>query len=392
MVTIHPVAMVPPRLFFAAFFLTAAATSPVASNAAQPAHFLLGADISALAQVEQHGGLFQDEAKPADAIAIFTRHGWNCFRLRLFVNPNNRGGVVNSLPYTLALARRIKAAGATFILDIHYSDTWADPQHQIKPAAWKNLNFDDLQDAAETYTAQIIADFKKDGTLPQIVQVGNEITGGMLWPDARVQVPLSTVKVYDSTVKPIKVPQPYDDARQWDRFTKILAAEIRGVRQSTTAADGVRVMIHIDCAGDWPTTEWFFDHLAHHHIDYDIIGQSYYPYWHGTMQNVRDNLRQTADRFHKDILIVETAYPWKDPARWSARKNMAWPISPAGQKQFLDDLIRTVRDTPDGRGLGVIYWRPEPIPIRDSTGAVRNGGDTALFGPDGNALPALTQP
>jgi arabinogalactan endo-1,4-beta-galactosidase len=209
--------------------------------------FLLGADISTLTQVEQRGGVFRDAGnadagKADDAIAIFRRHGWNCFRLRLFVNPNGRGGVINSLDYTRALAKRIKASGATFILDIHYSDTWADPQHQVKPAAWKDMDFDAMEVAVEKYTAGVMADLKQNGALPEIVQVGNEITGGTLWPDAQVAVPLSTVKVFDSTVKPIKVPQPYDDAKQWDRLTRILAAGVRGVRESTVPSDGVRVL------------------------------------------------------------------------------------------------------------------------------------------------------
>src|SRR5262245_28827903 len=122
----------------------AAATTRASSSApsSRPS-FLLGADISALTQAEQRGVTFRDvDGKPGDAIALFTRHGFNCFRLRLFVEPNGRGGVVNSQSYTRALAKRIKASGATFLLDIHYSDTWADPQHQVKPAAWKDLPFD----------------------------------------------------------------------------------------------------------------------------------------------------------------------------------------------------------------------------------------------------------
>jgi arabinogalactan endo-1,4-beta-galactosidase len=350
--------------------------------------FLLGADISALGQLEDRGAVFSDAGKDGDAIAIFRRHGWNCFRLRIFVNPNGRGGTVNTLDYTRKLAQRIVASGATFILDIHYSDTWADPQHQVKPAAWKNLDFDDLQIAVQTYTAGVLADFKKHNALPQIVQIGNEITGGTLWPDAQVAVPLSTVKVYDATVKPIKPPEPYDDVRQWNRFCQILAAGIRGVRQSTTPADNVRIMIHIDCGGDWPVAHWFFDHLRDHNIDYDIIGQSYYPYWHGTLQNVRDNLRQSAERYHKDIVIVETAYPWKDASRWSTRKNMAWPITPQGQRQFLQDLVTAVRATPDGHGLGVIYWHPESMAIPNRS-PQWNGGDMSLFDNAGTALPGL---
>jgi len=373
-------------ILFAALVILKSSIS--AAQPVTPAPFLLGADISALAQAEQRGAPFSDDGKPGDAIAIFRRHGWNCFRLRLFVNPTGRGGTVNTLDYTRLLAKRIKAAGAVLILDIHYSDTWADPQHQIKPAAWKEMDIAGLENAVEKYTAQVIGDLKKNDAMPQIVQIGNEITGGTLWPDGQVAVPLSTVKVFDATVKPIKPPEPYDDARQWDRLCGILAAGARGVREASAPSDGVRIMIHIDCGGDWPVTRWFFDHLTEHRIDYDIIGQSYYPYWHGTLQNVHENLAQTAKRFHKDIVIVETAYPCKDAERWSSRKNMAWPISAQGQAKFMADLIATVRQTPEGRGLGVIYWHPESVPMRVA-GAQRNGGDMALFDSDGKILPAI---
>src|ERR1700685_3634184 len=135
------------------FLLVFALSTPsLAQPTNTPSHFLLGADISTLTQVEQRGGIFQDAGKPDDAIALFMRHGWNSFRLRLFWNPNGRGGVINSLDYTRALAKRIKASGASFILDIHYSDTWADPQHQNKPAAGKDMDFDSLQKEVENYT------------------------------------------------------------------------------------------------------------------------------------------------------------------------------------------------------------------------------------------------
>ena len=152
----------------------------------QPSSFLLGADISMLARLEQRGAIYREDGKPQDAIHVFTHHGWNCFRLRLFVDPNGQGGVVNSLDYTRVLARRIKDAGATFILDIHYSDTWADPQHQVKPAAWKDLPFEALEKKVHDYTESVIAQLKSDGCLPQIVQIGNEITPGMLWPDGQL--------------------------------------------------------------------------------------------------------------------------------------------------------------------------------------------------------------
>lgn len=357
----------------------------------RPTPFFLGADISALASVEQRGGVFMNDGKPADEITIFTEHGWTCFRLRIFVNPNGRGGVVNSLEYTRALAKRIKAAGAMFMLDFHYSDTWADPQHQVKPAAWKDMDFDALEKQVEQYTADVMSDLKSSGACPDIVQIGNEITGGTLWPDAQVQVPHSDVKVMEGDVRPIKVPQPYDDAKQWDHLTRIIKAGVRGVRSSTTPADHVRIMIHIDCGGDWPITRWYFDHLQQANVDYDMIGQSFYPRWHGTLDNMRENLRETANRYHKDIVIVETAYPTKNAEYWSTRKNMAWPISPAGQKQYLADLIEAVRETPDGHGVGVMYWNPEPFPIRAATTRPVNNnfGAMSLFDSAGNPQPAM---
>jgi len=358
--------------------------------ATEPAAFLLGADISALASLERQGVTFRDvDGRPDDAIAIFARHGWNAFRLRLFVNPNGRGGVVNSLEYTRALAARVKAAGATFMLDLHYSDTWADPQHQVKPTAWTALDFPAMEQRVEDYTRDVLADLKRHDVLPEVVQIGNEITGGTLWPDAQLRVPPSQVKVFDDEVRPIEPPAPYDEARQWERLARIVKAGVRGVRAGTTDADGVRIMIHIDCGGDWPVTRWFFDHLEAHGVPYDVIGQSYYPQWHGTLDNVRDTLAQTARRYGKDIVVIETAYPWKDVNRWAAKPHMAWPVSPQGQRAFLGDLIRAVRETPDERGLGVVYWHPESVPPPAGRGRAWHGGAMALFDQDGQALPGI---
>jgi len=365
-----------------------------------PARILLGADISTLAQVEQRGGVFRDHGQPDDAIAIFTRHGWNCFRLRIFVDPDGRGGVINSLAYTRPLAKRIKDSGATLILDFHYSDTWADPQHQIKPRAWKDLPFDDLEKQVEQYTADVMRDLKENGASPDIVQIGNEITGGTLWPDAQVQVPDSNVKVFEGEVRKITPPQPYDDAKQWDHLARIVKAGIRGVRSISpsprTLGEGrgeglvfTRIMLHIDCGGDWPVTRWYFDHMTEHGVEFDLIGQSYYPHWHGTLDNVRETLRETAARYHKDIVIVETAYPRANADRWASRKNMAWPVSAEGQKKFLSDLMKAVRETPDGHGVGIIYWHPESVPTRGSATRPWNGGAMSLFDDEGNALPSL---
>jgi arabinogalactan endo-1,4-beta-galactosidase len=131
--------------------------------------------------------------------------------------------------------------------------------------------------------------------------------------------------------------------------------------------------------------------MLEHGVEFDLIGQSYYPHWHGTLDNVRNTLRETAARYHKPIVIVETAYPWKSADAWSKRKNMAWPISRDGQGQFLADLIQTVRDTPEDLGAGVIWWHPESIPPPGADARAWNGGAMALFDNDGTALPALRE-
>ena len=362
-------------------------SAPAAAPKAGLPPFYLGADISALPEVEQRGGIYMDGNKPGDALAIFRKYGWNCFRLRIWVNPKNG---VNGLANTAKLAKRIKQSGAAFMLDFHYSDWWADPQKQNKPAAWANLDFDDLVKQVQTYTAHVIKTLKDAGATPDFVQIGNEITGGMLWPDGQVKVPVSTVKVYEGDVKVIQPPQPYHDAKQWNHLIRLIKAGIAGVRSVTTPQDHVRIVIHIDCGGDWPVTKWYFDHLAKAGVDYDIIGQSYYPNWHGTMQDVRNNLQNTIKRYHKDVMIVETAYPsWNVHPSPASAKYMAWPMTPAGQKEFLDDLIKTVKAAPEDRGIGVIYWHPEATYIPGATGRWSRPDANSLFDEQSYPLPAM---
>jgi arabinogalactan endo-1,4-beta-galactosidase len=376
----------PVVLVAALIFGGCASDNPVAKS--PPSPFYLGADISTLSEVEREGGIYRDGDKPGDALAIFMKNGWTCFRLRIWVNPR-RG--VNGLEYTTKLAKRIKDAGGTFMLDFHYSDWWADPQKQNKPAAWANLDFDSLVEQTQSYTSNVIKTLKDAGATPDFVQIGNEITGGLLWPDAQVRVPLSTVKVFSGDVTVIKPPEPYDDVKQWNHLIRVLKAASAGVRSAVSPEDHVRIVVHIDCGGDWPVTRWYFDHLTEAGVDFDVIGQSYYPNWHGTLENLRDNLRQTIQRYHKDVIVVETAYPSREthpsPA---AAKNMIWPQTPEGQKQFLADVIKTVKEAPEGHGIGVNYWHPEAtyIPAR-AAGRWGRPDANSLFDNRGNPLPAM---
>jgi arabinogalactan endo-1,4-beta-galactosidase len=335
------------RLIFATLLTASRMISPARATA--PAQeFILGADITALdAPSRGNRGplpLYQDIGKPADELTILYRHGWTAFRLRVFVAPV-RKAPNNTLEAAIPLAKRIKALGATFLLDMHFSDTWSDPQHQEIPVAWQGLPFDALEKKWEEYAFNTIKQFKDAGAMPDWVQIGNEITRGTEWPVAQLRVPGS---------KEYLPPEPYDEARQWDRLTRLLKAGIRGVK-SAAGTTPPRIAIHIDKGANWETTQWFFDHLDQAHVEYDIIAQSFYPEWnHGTLEELWDNMNRCAEHYHKDFLVVETGY---GRSHVPNNPSMLWPQTPEGRLQFMADIINTVRKAP--HGLGVMYWAPE---------------------------------
>ncbi len=288
---------------------------------------------------------------------------------------------------TIPVAKEIKASGSRLMLDLHYSDTWADPQHQEIPMAWRELDPVQLEAKVETYSANVISKLREAGAMPDLVQVGNEITGGMLWPIGHVRVPPSSVKLDAGQIQAL--PDPYDDARQWENFTRLLKAGIRGVRSASTGMEP-KIVIHIDCGGDWPATRWFFDHLAKAEVDFDLIGQSFYPYYHGTPADLQENLNQTFRAYRKAILVAETGYARSggDALRAARRYNL-WPGTPDGQLQFLADVIGTVQHA--AGGAGVFYWAPEGRQL---------GTGNSIWNADGSpgptasvlaSLPALTE-
>lgn len=327
---------------------------------------MCGADISALSIIESKGGVFRENGIHADAIHILSKHGVNTYRLRLFVNPTMKEVVVQDLPYTLKLAKRIKAAGGKFLLDLHYSDTWADPGNQSKPKAWESLSFKELEAKVEAYSSDVMTAFKKEGCLPDMVQVGNEITPGFLWPTGKIG----------------------HEEGGWERFSSLLKAGIRGVRAPLAKDDDVKIMIHIATGGSWPQTKSFFSGIVKHGVGFDVIGLSYYPEWHGGIDDLKDNLARTAAAFKKPIIVVETAYPWA-PDEKSEMKNMNWPQTPEGQKVFLREVTATVKATPGHLGVGVFWWYPEAIPAKGLH--TWQGGRTALFDKNGEVLPALKE-
>jgi len=333
-----------------------------------------GADVSALERIEQAGGTFRSGGQPGDAIAILRAKGVNLFRLRLFVRPNYQDVQVNDLAYTIRLAQRIRAAGGALLLDLHYSDTWADPGHQTTPAAWQGIGIDSLVTVVETYTAAAVDSLRESAMLPRMVQIGNEVDHGMLWPIGQV------------------TGTGGDTLAQWDRFTRLLKAAAEGVRDALRPGDSVAIVIHYSRGADAGATRWFFDHIEAAGVPYDVIGLSYYPWWHGTYGALSSNLNAAAARYHRPVMVVETSYPWR-AGGWEGMvvdtSAMQWPATPLGQDRFLCTLIGAVASVPGNAGAGVVWWYPEAIAVPGLS--VWGGGSLALFDSTTDILPAAGQ-
>jgi arabinogalactan endo-1,4-beta-galactosidase len=336
--------------------------------------FITGCDVSMLPTIEKSGGKFSDNGKPGDAIQIMRDHGCNLFRVRLFVNPSSdyasTFGAVQNLDYVRGLAKRIKATGAEFLLDIHYSDTWADPGKQFTPAQWKKLDFEALQQKVHDYTVSVMTDLRDSGLTPDMVQVGNEITAGVLWPQGAV----------------LNVP-PDQQPQQWQRFAQLISTGCKVVRSFQTDAHPIRIMIHIHGGGKEGMAKYFWGKFKLDPADYDIVGLSFYPAWDDSIDYLKQNMADAIELTGKDVILAETSYPWKALPDKVGLATLQWPQTPAGQKQYLNDLIDTLHRAPGDHGKGFIYWYPEAIPIRGLN--IWRQGYEALFDSSGSALPAL---
>ncbi len=324
--------------------LAVSAILPTVALAQNP-KFVLGADISALDAPSFGPRIrYMDNGKPSDELTILREHGWSAFRIRVFVSPVRRAPD-NTIAAAIPLAKRIKALGAIFLLDMHFSDTWADPQHQDIPVAWRGLSYDSLKIRWQEYAYETIKRFKDAGAMPDWVQIGNEITRGTAWPIAQLKEPGSTM---------YNPPEPYNSAEQWSRLAGLLKAGIRGVKEAAGGTPPL-IAIHIDQGGHWEITKWFFDHLDKEHVPYDIIAESFYPPWgHGTLEQLQENMDSCANRYHKPFLVAETGYT---PSHSPDNQDMKWPVTSEGRLQFMVDIVNTVRKAPDG--LGVMYRAPE---------------------------------
>ncbi|WP_081411854.1 glycosyl hydrolase 53 family protein [Alicyclobacillus herbarius] len=333
----------------------------------------LGDDLSFELAEEQTGHSFTDlDGQVLSADQIVRRHGTNYVRLRLWVNPP---GGYDDLASDLEMAKRIKRDGMKILLDIHYSDFWADPGTQAIPAAWQGEDLSQLEETVENYTTSVVAAFARQGTPVDMVAIGNEVTNGMLWPYGKV-----------------------NGDQGWDNFTALLKAGIRGVYEGSPLGFRPRIMLHVDQGGNSLVCQQFFDHMVQEGVPFDVIGLSYYPFWHGSLSDLRNNLDNLAQRYHKDIIVTETQYPWTlqngddtDNFVWSTSQlSPGYPASPVGQLSFVNDLVSILARVPDHHGAGVFYWEPEWLPgVGWEPGSGTPNDNMTLFDFQGHALPSI---
>ena len=327
--------------------------------------FQIGADLSMAKAIIDKGGIYYADGKEADVFATFKSKKFEYARLRLFHSPDgsSSNGTVNTLPYTIALAKLIKASGMKLLLDFHYSDTWADPSRQTKPAAWNALAFNTLNDSIYVYTKKTLNIFAQNGIYPDMVQTGNEISHGMLWPDGaswKGNIP------------------------NYRNFSTLVKSAIRGVRESTNGA-AIPVVLHAATGGSLSDSRIFIDSLLKYNVEFDVIGLSYYVVWHGVMSQLDNNLAYLNSHYNQNIIIAETNYQSDGtvPAGSVVSQNqLPFPFTIQGQYDYLQALYILAKKYPKVKGL--YYWGGEVIWAGDIGGSY-----SSLFNWDGKARKAL---
>lgn len=298
---------------------------------------------------EEHNSCYRDGngAKIDDLITWFMNEcGWNSFRVRLFVEPKNTDydGVIQDIDYVKKLGKRIKDAGASFLLDFHYSDTWVDASHIQAPEAWKSMTASQKAAQIYTYTKESLETLKSAGATPDFVQVGNEIMYGFMGVAVK----------------------PYDDANSnWTDYLNILSQGCKAVRE---VCPNTQIIIHTDRPCNAQYNKYYYSKLKNANIDFDIIGLSYYPFWHGYLPDLKSALLNLKTEFpDKKVQIVETAYNFQywptSGINYDTRPT--WSNTIDGQYKFIKDLISALSSYSNVNGL--YYWFPEEAGNGDDT-------------------------
>ena len=404
------------KVLCAAFVITAvtavslwARQAPAAEAVRQQIHvapveglsedFMCGVDISMVDQIEKSGGKFYNaDGREQDVFQILKDHGVNYVRIRLWNNPtyeedqydkngklvakkgDRMGGGNNDLETDIRIARRIKDAGLKFMLDFHYSDFWADPGKQYMPQDWKGLSDKQLEDEVERFTRECIDAFTEAGAAPDSVQIGNELNSGFMWPVGQLWSADPSVKIGGMK-----------------EFTRLLGRASKGVR-TARGGDKIKIIVHLADGGDQDLYKWIFDEVKKAKIDYDIIGLSFYTYWHGSMDELKANMEMLSKRYGKEMAVVETAYAFTEENGdfqgnvfqvYSDEANGYVP-SVQGQATAIRDIIATVSSVKGG--VGVFYWEADSILWPGANLSTTEGNtweNQAMFSFDGKALPSL---
>ena len=358
--------------------------------------FVKGMDLSTLLEMERCGAKYFDQGKEMDILDIMKSYDVDTIRLRLWNDPKSETGEPygagnNDLAETLAIGKRVSDAGFGVLLNFHYSDFWADPGKQFKPKAWASYGVEELEKAVYDFTKESLTAMLDAGVNVTMIQVGNELSNGLLWPEGKMP--------------------------NYDNIAKFVSAGIRACRE--IKAD-IPLMIHLDNGGKNELYRDWFDHYVERGEDFDYIGLSYYPFWHGSLQSLEDNMNDIAVRYGKELIVAEVSmgYTMEDYKSYekledSERKGYAtrqelvdkieYPMTVQGQVDFTKDFLNRVAHVADDKGCGFFWWEPAWIPVPGSGWATpaslkymndpgpcgNEWANQALFDYQGNALPTL---
>ena len=318
---------------------------------------ILGVDVSTYLEELAHGAKYYDGGREIDPLDAFRANGVDWMRIRVWNRPYSEAGEPylagsNDIEEYIKLAKLAQSKGFRLLLDFHYSDFWADPGKQFIPKDWAGCGVEELAERVYRFTLQCLQRAKEEGVAPQMIQVGNEITNGMLWPVGRLELP--------------------DGSRgNYENFCRLVEAGCRACREAVPEA---KIVLHLERSNDKAVYQEFFTEMEEAEMDYDIIGASYYPYWHGTPEELFDNLA-ACRRFGKEIIIMELGYGFTnrpyllkgEAGRLVIDEERAYvpgfteryPITPEGQDAFVRDILTAARR----EGIaGVFYWEPLWLP------------------------------
>lgn len=358
--------------------------------------FVKGMDLSTLLELERCGARYYDKGQERDILSIMKDYDVDTIRLRLWNDPKSESGEWygagnNDLSETIAIGKKVTEAGFGVLLNFHYSDFWADPGKQIKPKAWKDFGMEELEKAVYDFTKESLEKILDEGVNVTMIQVGNELSNGLLWPEGRVP--------------------------NYDNIYRLVSAGLKACREIDSK---IPLMIHLDNGGNNALYREWFDNFTQRGGDFDYIGLSYYPFWHGSLDMLEYNMNDIAERYGKDLIVAEVSmgftmesYQQYEKLSDEERKGYAtkpslvekidYPMTIQGQKDFTEDFLNRVGKVNGNHGKGFFWWEPAWIPVPGSGWATpaslkymndpgpcgNEWANQALFDYDGNTLPAL---